>query len=264
MGKKMRMGGAVLGLGVFGCLLLSLIIHREMRGPNPRSAQILQVQLPKASEEPKLALPVSSPTQGPASEEKPASSQPSVEPVVDRSEPANPGPEPMPKIESPPEMPAAPLPPVAVAQMAPAAPMPASAAAHDPDKAAEEFVERTRKEAAAAVDTLTAEATQLRERLAKVEAGLARYRETLEAVCPKAVPPAAPTRSEEPELSPAAMPKAADSTRPDIDILNVPKSEPTGQKPDASIDSPPPSSEVTVPKERPHADPASGAEPPKR
>ncbi len=52
----------------------------------------------------------------------------------------------------------------------------------DPERSAEEFVERTRKEASDAVDALTKERAELRARLAKVEAGLTRYKATLEAL----------------------------------------------------------------------------------
>lgn len=78
----------------------------------------------------------------------------------------------------------------------PAAPnaAPVAAPSPDPEKAAEEFLARTRKEASDAVDALNAEAAQLRERLAKVEAGLARYKATLDAL--NAPPPAGtPERS---------------------------------------------------------------------
>lgn len=53
-------------------------------------------------------------------------------------------------------------------------PAPASGV-EDPEKAAQEFVERTRKEADSAIKSLTAEAEILRARLKKVESGLHRW-----------------------------------------------------------------------------------------
>jgi hypothetical protein len=52
----------------------------------------------------------------------------------------------------------------------------------DPEKVAEAFVERTHQEARLAVESLTKEAAALRDRLKKVEAALARYQQTLEAL----------------------------------------------------------------------------------
>ena len=60
------------------------------------------------------------------------------------------------------------------------APIPAFAA--DPEKSAEDFLARTRKEATDAVEALNREAAQLRDRLAKVESGLSRYKATLDAL----------------------------------------------------------------------------------
>lgn len=52
---------------------------------------------------------------------------------------------------------------------------PGALAADDPEKAAQDFAERTRKEADTAIKSLSAEAETLRARLRKVEAGLQRW-----------------------------------------------------------------------------------------
>jgi hypothetical protein len=62
------------------------------------------------------------------------------------------------------------------------APAPAPAKPDDPEKGANDFVEKTRKEAAFAVESLRKEAESLRKRLQKVEAALQRWENLLEAL----------------------------------------------------------------------------------
>ncbi len=99
---------------------------------------------------------------------------------------------------------------------------PVAALPQDPEKAAEEFLARTRKEASDAVDALNSEVAQLRERLAKVEAGLARYNATLDAL--NANPRAPEGRHEEPPLMPAKTPIGG----PEIEPVAVEPPTPAG------------------------------------
>ncbi|MDB5352271.1 MAG: hypothetical protein JWN86_3518 [Planctomycetota bacterium] len=130
----------------------------------------------------------------------------------------------------------------------------------DPVQSADAFVARTRKEASDAVEALNKEATALRERLAKVEAGLARYQATLDALNARQVgrveraDPFRPAGDPgpdvvEPPLSPSkerALPKNSEKRRP-------PSEETAPQEKDAgSLNPPPPADDPTDTPPPPH------------
>lgn len=123
--------------------------------------------------------PAAKPAPGPEIPADPKGAEPP--PPPSRTEP-EPGPA-LP-ISSPPTAPASDPKPATVTPPAPAPP-PASA---DPEAEARAFVERSQKEADAAVAALSKEAETLRARLQKVEAGLARWQAVKESLAASAGP----------------------------------------------------------------------------
>jgi hypothetical protein len=115
------------------------------------------------------------------------------------SNPAPAAPDDAPSLKLPPELPGSS---VGAAEVRPrsipgAASEPATPASpsgvDDPEKAAQEFVDRTRQEAGTAIKSLSAEAEALRARLKKVEAGLKRW-QTLQAALDQNAPKVGETK----------------------------------------------------------------------
>jgi hypothetical protein len=153
-----------------------------------------------------------------------------------------------------PPLPTAPAEPAAKQALAPYDPVAVTVAApssDDPERSAQAFVERSRKEAESNLKALTAEAAQLRARLARLESGIKRWQSLVNAL--KGTQAQAATEETPSDLEPLPQAAAAD---PRADRRVKWASSPAAAPAEDVLESPAPS-----PSHAPHARPSTAVAP---